>query len=164
MRRALGTLGALGTLAAAGAPAAGAQSLGAARVGAQVVAGTAALPVGYVGGGLATRWVARKLGASDDAASSAADKGAIVGAALAAGGAVSLVGARGPGVGSFPAAVGGAALGGVASALVVRVARRPNEAPARPCKIGCVLASALIVALPSVGATVAYDASRRVRH
>jgi hypothetical protein len=52
-------------------------------------------------------------------------------------------------------------LGGVASALVVRAVRRPDAAPAKPCKIGCVLASAVIVALPSVGATVAYDVSRR---
>jgi hypothetical protein len=42
-----------------------------------------------------------------------------------------------------------------------RAARRPADAPAKACRIGCVLASALIVALPSVGATVAYDVSRR---
>jgi len=141
----------------------GVPSIGAGRVAAQVAAGTVALPVGYVAGGLATRQVARWLGASDDAASRAADVGAYVGTALGTAGAVSLVGARGPGVGSYPAAVGGAVLGGAASMLVVRAVRRPNDAPAKACHVGCVLASALVVALPSVGATVAYDASRRAK-
>ena len=166
MRRAalaLGALGALGDLGASSARAQGTPAIGAGRVAAQVVAGTVALPVGYVAGGLGTRWVARRLGASDDAVSRSADRGALVGAVLATGGAVSLVGARGPGAGSFPAAVGGAALGGVASALVARAARRGDEGPAKPCHIGCVLASAAIVALPSVGATLAYDATRRVK-
>jgi hypothetical protein len=159
----LGTSAALTVPHALRAQAGGTPAVGAGRVAAQIVAGTVALPVGYVAGGLTTRWVARRVGASDDAASRAANVGADVGAALAIGGAVSLIGARAAGIGSFPAAVGGAALGGVASALVVRVARRPNDAPVRACRIGCVLASVLVVALPSVGATVAYDASRHVR-
>lgn len=157
-------LGALGVLAPA---AVGAQQrlpgVGAARAAGQVVAGTVALPVGYVGGGLAARQVARWLGASDDAASRAGSVGAYAGAALATAGAVSLVGARGPGVGSFPAAVGGAVAGGAASALLVRLLRRPDDAPPRPCRLGCVVGSAAVVLLPSVGATVAYDASRRAR-
>jgi hypothetical protein len=135
-------------------------SLGAGRAAAQVAAGTVALPVGYVVGGLATRFVARHVGASDDGASRAANLGAYAGAALAVGGAVSLIGARGPGAGSFPAAAGGALGGGIASALIVR-ALRPADRPLGPCRIGCVLASAVVVLLPSAAATVAYDASRR---
>jgi len=139
----------------------GTSPIGAGRVAAQVAVGTLALPVGYVGGGLATRQVARWLGASDDAASRAANVGAYAGAALATAGAVSLIGARAAGAGSFPAAVGGAAVGGATSALLVHVFRRPNDAPVKACHVGCVLASAVIALLPSAGATAAYDVSRR---
>ena len=159
--RRLLSLGALALLPNALRAQGGTPPIGAGRVAAQVVAGTVALPVGYVGGGLATRQVARWLGASDDAASRAANVGAVAGTALASAGAVSLVGARAPGVGSFPAAVGGAVAGGAASALLIRALRRPDDAPTKACRIGCVLLSAAIVALPSVGATVAYDVSRR---
>jgi ABC-type Mn2+/Zn2+ transport system permease subunit len=138
------------------------RALGAARVGAQVVAGTGALPIGYVAGGLGTRWVARRLGASDDAASQAGYLGAYAGSVLATAGGVSLVGARGPGRGSFPAAVGGTLVGGAGSVLLVRLFRR-DDAPSRACRIGCVAASALILALPSIGATVAYDVARHAR-
>lgn len=134
--------------------------LGPVRVASQVVAGTAALPAGYIVGGLATRRVARALGADADAASQAAYVGAYVGAALGTAGAVSLVGARGPGHGSYPAAVGGAAAGGLASVLVVRALRKDDDREARPCKLACVAVSAVVALLPSIGATVAYDVSR----
>jgi hypothetical protein len=167
MRRAV-VLSLLCAAAGAGAARAGAQerlpALGAGRVAAQVVGGAAAIPVGYVAGGLATRTVARAFGASDQTASHAADVGAYAGTVAAVAGTVSLIGARGPGAGSFPAAVGGAAGGLLASKLLARALRGDDRRGTEPpCGARCLAASALVVALPSVGATVAYDITRRQR-
>jgi len=141
----------------------GVPAIGAGRVGAQVAAGTLATPLGFVAGGLAFRAVARHTGLADDDISRVADIGAAVGVAVASGGAAALVGARGPGRGSFPAAVGGAAVGTGLSGLLILVSRRGDDVPATPCHVTCVLTTVAIVTLPSIGATVAYDASRRAR-
>ncbi len=136
-------------------------SLGGGRVVGQVVGGVVGLPIGYVAGGLAVRTVVRATGASRDAASDAALFGAYAGSALGTAGAVSLIGARGPGRGSFLAATGGAAGGIVASKLIARLLRGRDDAPVTPpCRLACVTVSALLVALPSAGATVAYNATR----
>lgn len=137
-------------------------SLGAGRVAAQVVGGVVGFPVGYVAGGLAVRTVMRAAGAPRDVASDAALYGAYAGSALGTAGVVSLIGARGPGRGSFLAATGGAAGGVLVSKLAARLLRGRDDAPATPpCKLRCLTVSALLVALPSVGATVAYDVTRR---
>lgn len=134
-------------------------ALGAGRVAAQVVAGVPAGAVGYVAGGLATRFVARRLGATDGEASQLAEKGAYVGVAAFTAVPPALIGARGPGTGRYVAALGGAVVGGLGSALVVRIAR-PRYGGERPCTLGCKVLAVAAFTLPSVGATVAYNASR----
>jgi hypothetical protein len=117
-----------------------------------------------VAGGLATRWVARRFGATDGEASQLADKGVYAGIALFTAVPPALVGARGPGRGRYVAAVGGAAAGELASALVARVGRArygDREGRERTCTAGCKLLGAAAFALPSVGATVGYNLSRR---
>jgi hypothetical protein len=139
-------------------------ALGAGRVGAQLALGVPAGAVGYVAGGLATRWVARRFGATDGEASQLADKGVYAGIALFTAVPPALVGARGPGRGRYVAAVGGAAAGELASALVARVGRArygDREGRERTCTAGCKLLGAAAFALPSVGATVGYNLSRR---
>ncbi len=139
-------------------------ALGAGRVGAQVALGVPAGAVGYVAGGLATRFVARRLGASEGEASQLAEKGTYVGIALFTAVPPALVGARGPGRGRYVAAVGGAAAGELASALVARVGRRwygDRDGRERPCTLGCRTLGALAFVLPSVGATAGYNLSRR---
>lgn len=145
---------------AAAAAQGGPPALGAGRVAAQVVAGVPAGAVGYVAGGLATRFVARRLGTTDGRASQLADQGAYAGVALLTAVPPALIGARGPGSGRYVAALGGAVAGGLGSALVVRLAR-PRYGGDRPCTLGCKLAATAAFVLPSVGATLAYNASRR---
>jgi hypothetical protein len=164
---------ALGCAGLIAAPAAGAQepappadlpSLGAARVGAQVALGVPAGAVGYVAGGLATRWVARRFGATDGEASQLAGKGAYAGIALFTAVPPALIGARGPGRGRYVAAVGGAAVGELASALAVRVGRRrfgDRGGEERRCSAACRLLGGAVFVLPSAGATLGYNLSRR---
>src|SRR5690606_33251479 len=83
----------------------------AAAIAGQVALGTLATPVGYVGGGLATRWVASRLGAGDDAARRAAYIGAYSGAALTTAVTVEYLGRTGRVAGSFPVTLGGAVAG-----------------------------------------------------
>jgi hypothetical protein len=136
---------------------------GAGRVAAQVTVGTLAEPIGFVGGGLAFRAVARRLRLEEDDASRMADVGAGIGTALGAATAVALIGARGPGAGTFAAAAGGAALGAGLSGVLILVNRKTDVTPAKPCHITCILTTTAIATLPSIGATVAYNASRRHR-
>jgi hypothetical protein len=150
------TAGTAAPAAAQGRP----PALGAGRVAAQVAAGVPAGAVGYVAGGLATRFVARRLGATQGQASQLAERGAYAGVAVFTAAPAALVGARGPGAGRYVAALGGAVAGGLGSALVVRLAR-PRYGGDRPCPLGCKLAAAAAFTLPSVGATVGYNASRR---
>jgi hypothetical protein len=139
-------------------------ALGAGRVGAQVALGVPAGAVGYVAGGLATRWVARRLGASDGRASQLAERGAYAGVAALTAVPPTLLGARGPGSGRYVAALGGAVAGGLGSVLVVRLGRArygDRDGQERPCTVGCKLAAVAAFTLPSVGATVGYNLSRR---
>lgn len=151
-------------LAPAGARAQGAPALGAGRVGAQVALGVPAGAVGYVVGGLATRFAARRLGAGDGRASQLADAGTYVGIAFFTAVPPALIGARGPGSGRYLAAVGGAGVGELASALVARVGRRAygdRGGRERACTLGCKALGALAFTLPSVGAAAGYNLSRR---
>src|SRR5690606_5921439 len=77
----------------------------------QVALGTLATPVGYVGGGLATRWIATRLGVSDDAARRAAYVGAYAVSTLATAATVEYLGRTGRVAGSFPATIGGTVAG-----------------------------------------------------
>ena len=148
------------------APGAGAQQsdlarLGPGRVAGQVALGVLATPVGFVLGGMLTEGVAEAFGADDPKASRIALVGGWTGAALATGGASALIGARGPGRGSYPAAVGGAVAGGLVSLLLVRIFDRDAEERKPPCRLVCSLAAGAVFVLPSAGAAVGYGASRR---
>lgn len=136
--------------------------LGTGRVVGQIASGVALAPVGFVAGGLTTRWVARRFGAGDDRQASLGYVGAWTGAGLATAAGPALVGARGPGTGSYPAAIGGAAVGGLLSWAIVRLNKKAVEAhEPRPCHLVCIVSTVAIATLPSIGATIAYDASRK---
>lgn len=138
-----------------------ARALAATRVAAQLGAGMLAMPVGFVLGGKGTERVAERLGVDDPRASRVALVGGWVGAGLATAAGPALVGARGPGAGRYVAAVGGAAAGGAASALLVRLNDRTGDGPRAACRLRCVIAAAAVFTLPTIGATAAYNASRR---
>ncbi|MCC6930063.1 MAG: hypothetical protein IT359_13855 [Gemmatimonadaceae bacterium] len=132
-------------------------SLSSARVTAQVLAGTVAGPVAFFGAGIATKRVARALGANDDEAGRAAYVGAYASTWLATATVPALIGRDG----KFPAALGGSALGALAAAGLVRVGNWRYDGDRRECGPLCWTMGALVFALPSIGATIAYDQSRR---
>lgn len=132
-------------------------SLSSARVTAQVLAGTVAGPVAFFGGGIATKRVARAFGADDDQAGQAAYVGAYASTWLATATVPALIGRDG----KFPAALGGSALGMLAAAGLVRVGNWRYDGDRRDCGPLCWTMGALVFALPSIGATIAYDQSRR---
>lgn len=137
-------------------------SVGTGTVVGQVALGTVGTAVGFVGGGLATRWVARRTGATEEGASRAAWVGAWTGAALTTPVGPVLLGSRDGVRGSYPAAVGGAVAGGLASWLVVTAGRR-GAFDCGVCRPVRVLAAVSAFVLPSVGATIAFNATREAR-
>ena len=139
------------------------RSLAGTRVAAQVGAGVLATPIAFVAGGKATEWIVERMGVDDPRASRVALVGGWTGAALGAAAGPAAVGARGPGTGSFAAALGGALAGGAGSWVVVRLMDRTGDEPRPPCSVRCALAAVAVFTLPSVGATLGYNASRRTR-
>lgn len=131
------------------------------RTAGQIATGVVGGPVGYVAGGLATRFLVRRLGGTEGSASAAAQKGAYVGVAALTAAGPALVGARGPGGGNYFAALGGATVGMFGTALVARLNRTPDDQPLPPCRLKCRVSAAAAFLLPSVGATVGYNLSRR---
>jgi hypothetical protein len=127
-----------------------------------VALGTLGTAAGFVGGGLATRWTARRLGADQDRARRLAYVGAWTTAALATPAGPVLLGSRDGVRGSYPAAVGGTLAGGAASLLVVTAGRR-GAFDCRACAPLRALAAVSAFVLPSLGATIAFNASRRAR-
>lgn len=134
--------------------------VGAGVVAAQVATGTVGTIVGYVGGGLATRSIAKRFGADEDQASKAANVGAWAGAALVTAVGPALLARRGHATASYPAAVGGAVAGGIVSVLTKRLGDRGTFGESGPAAL---IAGAAIALLPSIGATVAANASRKAR-
>ena len=134
-----------------------APSLSKARVSAQIVGGSAIAPVAFFGVGLLTKRGAIRMGASDSRAGDAAYVGAYTATWLATAAVPAVIG----GEGKFPAALGGSALGMLAAVGAVRIGNWRYDADRRGCGVLCWTLGALVVALPSVGATLAYDASRR---
>ena len=122
----------------------------------QGAAGLVAMPVGFVGGGLATRWAAHRFGSSDDAASKAGLVGAYSVAALTTAAGPTIVGGGPHASGSYPAALAGTVVGGVGSILLVQLNRTVNTGP-----VLRIVSAAGVVLLPAIGATVGYDWSRR---
>lgn len=137
------------------------RGLSAGRVAAQVGTGVVLGPIGYVGGGLLTRYVVRRFGGSQGTASTAAERAAYVGIAAATAVGPSLIGARGPGHGLYVAALGGAGVGMLGTALVARLNRTPDDRPDPPCRLTCRLSAVAAFTLPSIGATLGYNLSRR---
>lgn len=145
------------TVGAQDATADRAPSLSAARVTAQVVGGTVVAPVAFIGGGILTKRIARGMGASEERAGTVAYIGAYSSTVLATAAVPALVGRDG----RFPAAIGGSALGMLASLGVVRIGNWRYDGDRRACDVLCWTLGALVVALPSIGATVLYNESRR---
>lgn len=135
----------------------GAPSLSSARVAAQVAGGTLVAPVAFIGSGVATKRLALSLGAEEQRAGQLAYVGAYTGTWLATAAVPALI----AGDGRFTAALGGSALGMLASVGVVRVGNWRYDADRRACGPLCWTLGAVVVALPSIGATVLYDRSRR---
>lgn len=130
------------------------------RLLAEVAAGTAATPIGFIGGGIATRWVARRFGAGQDAAGSAGLVGAYTIAALATAVPPTLIGQAGRhATGSYLAALAGTALGGLGSFALIRL--NHTSRTDRPCHFICTVSFAGVILLPSVGATTGFNLSRR---
>ncbi len=128
------------------------------RVAAQASVGVVAMPIGFIGGGLATRWVADRFGASPDGASSAGLAGAYVSAAFSTAAGPALVGAGPHASGSYFGALGGAVVGGAGSFALVRLNRLGDAGG-----VLRVLSFVAVVILPSAGATLGYDLTRRYR-
>lgn len=133
-------------------------AIGAGRAVGQAAAGLLGTPVGFVAGGLGARWSATRLGASEDRASSVATVGGYVGAALATAAGPALAGAGPRATGSYWAALGGAAAGGIGSFLIARLNRAVDLG-----SVPRLVSTVIVVALPAAGATVVYDLSRRYR-
>jgi len=142
-----------------GEPSLDPEPVGAGRATAQVTLGSLGTIGGFVGGGLATRWVARRAGASEERASNLAYVGAWTGAALATPVAPMLLGNHGDARGSYPAALAGTLVGGAASLGIV-TAGRHGAFDCDRCGPLRVLAAISAFVLPSVGATIAFNMSR----
>lgn len=121
----------------------------------QTGAGVLGMAAGFVGGGLATRWAAERLGASDDRASSIALGAAYVGGALGAAAGPTIVGPGSHPAGQYWGAVAGSVAGGIGSFLIARLNRAVNLG-----SLPRVVSAVAVVALPAVGATVGYNLSR----
>lgn len=156
----LGALLGPATLAAQGAGAGDPEPVGVGRATAQVTLGTVGTIGGFVAGGLATRWVARRAGADADRASRLAYVGAWTTAALATPVAPMLIGGQGDVHGSYPAALAGTLAGGAASLAIVTAGRR-GAFDCRWCAPVRVLAGVSAFVLPALGATIAFNESRR---
>src|SRR5215208_1256742 len=122
--------------------------LQAGRIAGQVALGTVGTLGGFIGGGLATRWAARRMGASQERASRLAYVGAWSASALATAGGATLLGRHGPVTGSYTAALGGLC---------------DNEGAGSRCGALGGVAGLAVFLLPSIGATVGFNASREYR-
>lgn len=136
---------------------AGPPSLSAARVTGQVAVGAVLTPVAFLGAGWTADRLAGKAGWNDESASRAAYIAAYTGAWIAAATGPALVGQDG----RYAAALGGSLAGFGAAWLSHRFGNWVWDEDKRPCRLGCWMVGALTVALPSIGATVAYNESRK---
>jgi hypothetical protein len=137
-------------------PAMQAPPLSAGRAAAQVGAGLSGTTVGFFGGGLATRGVATVLGSSDNQASSIGLVGAYSASALLTAAGPTLVGPGPNAQASYWAALGGTAVGGLGSILLIKLNHAVDLG-----HIPRIIGGVLVAALPSIGATIGYNLSRR---
>lgn len=124
---------------------------------AQVATGALLTPVGFLALGWGTEHVAERLGWSEDRASRAAYVGAYTGAWLGAAAGPILVGRDG----RATAALGGSLVGLGAAALSAKLGNWRYDEDRHGCGPLCWTLGAVTVALPSIGATLAYNASRK---
>lgn len=148
---ALALLGALRTSQAQ------APSQSTARVTAQVAIGTVLTPVGFIGAGWATKHLGRRAGWNDSTASRNAYIAAWTGAWLTAASGPIIAGRDGKPL----AALGGSLAGIGAGLLTARLGNALWDDDRRDCGVGCWTVGLVTMALPSIGATAAYAASRR---
>ena len=125
----------------------------------QLSSGLLGMPVGFVAGGLITRSIAHSMGQGEDAASSIALVGAYSGAALATAIGPTVLASRGARA-SYLQSVGGAVAGGLGSVLLIKL-NKIGDPDSRACRFVCLASAAAVFLLPSVGATIAANASRR---
>lgn len=150
---------------AVAAPALGAQegvdggggSLSGARVAAQIGAGTLVAPIAFFGSGVASKRIVLGLGGTEGTARRAGYVGAYTGTWLATAATPALIGRDG----RFPAALAGSALGMLASWGAVQVGNWRYDGGRRGCGPLCWTLGAAVVALPSIGATLGYNATRK---
>lgn len=132
--------------------------IAAGRAIAQGAAGLGLMPVGFIGGGLATRWAAHRLGADDETASPIALVGAYTMAALTTAAGPTLVGGGPHGRGSYAAALAGAAIGGVGSLAIIGLNKLVNIG-----RVPRIVSAIAVALLPPTGSTIGYDWSRSYR-
>lgn len=131
-------------------------SVSAAKVTLQVAAGAVFTPVGFFGTGWAAKRMAQRTDWPEGRVQRTAFVAAYTGAAAATAAAPALIGDRG----RYGVAFLGAAAGIGASALTARLGNARYDGGAR-CGPLCLGLGALTISLPSIGATLAYNASRR---
>jgi hypothetical protein len=124
---------------------------------AQVTTGVLGTASGFVGGGLTTRWAARRLGVDEDARGRVALVGAYSSAVLISAVGPALIGGRNTPNGSFAAAVGGSAAGLATAAVLRKLGRKNVFGQSGPVAL---VVGAAIVALPGIGATIAFNSTR----
>jgi hypothetical protein len=130
--------------------------LSAGRVAAQVGLGTLLTPVGFFGSGWAAEHLGERLGWSETRVTAVSYVAAYSGAWLAAASGPALAGKDG----RMTAALGGSLVGLGGAVLTVKLGNWLYDEDRRPCGVLCWTLGALTVALPSIGATLAYNASR----
>jgi hypothetical protein len=119
--------------------------------------GAVLTPVAFFGSGWATKELSRSLGVRDTTASRAAYIAAYTGAWLAGASGAVAVGRDGKAGQALLGSLAG--LGG--AFLTTRLGNALYDDDRRACRVGCWALGIVTIALPSAGATVAYNASRR---
>ena len=138
-----------------------ARTLSPTRVAAQVATGTIGAPVGFLVAGVVTDLLFERAGLDNPTTSRISLAAGWTGAAMATAAGPALIGARGPGSGHYPAAVGGAVAGGLLSWGIVHIIDTDGDRKPRGGRLVAAIAGAAVFLLPSAGATTAYNLSRR---
>lgn len=127
------------------------------RAAGQIGMGAVLTPVGFFGSGWATKELSRSMGVRDTTAARAAYIAAYTGAWLAAASGAVAVGRDGKPSRALLGSLAG--LGG--AFLTTQLGNALYDDDRRDCGVGCWTLGLVTVVLPSLGATIAYNASRR---
>ena len=128
-----------------------------ARVSGQIVAGTLVTPISFIVGGVAAKRFAERRGASEKTAERAAYISAYTSTWLGAATPPALIGRDG----HYAAALGGSLAGLGVAVIAVKAGNLLYDSDRRACRILCWTLGIATIALPSIGATIAYNASAR---